>query len=92
MGDLQKCLTSNGAADGEVFCNAAMNATATASASKTASETGTSSTSTGSATQSGSDAAKTDNAAVALVRPGISKSGLGLLAMVFCSVVLGGFA
>lgn len=79
VGDLSSCLTSHGA-----FCNTNSSATATAKVS--------SSEATSSATKTGSSASSTSshNAAVAVVPPqGISKSGLGLLALLFCSTVMG---
>ena len=81
---LQSCLTSKSNNYRDVFCNANLNATATASATTTKStSTGTS---TGTSTDS-STATSTKNAAI-LNQP-VSKTGLGLLAMLFCSTLVG---
>ncbi|KAE8352291.1 hypothetical protein BDV28DRAFT_4145 [Aspergillus coremiiformis] len=77
--DLTVCLRDNGGKDGQFFCNKDQNATATASAP--------SSTKTGSST--GSSASSTSSSAAAVLQPAISKTGLGLLAMVFCSALMG---
>jgi hypothetical protein len=77
---LQSCLTSKSGNYQNVFCNAALNATATATstASRTTSGTGTS---TESATST-----STGNAAV--VNQSVSKSGLGLVALLFGSAFM----
>ncbi|KAJ5594650.1 uncharacterized protein N7459_000858 [Penicillium hispanicum] len=77
--DLQKCLTSKSNNYRDVFCNANLNATATAAASTTKS------TSTGTSTGT-STASSTKNAAP---NQPISKTGLGLVAMLFCSALAG---
>lgn len=74
--ELQTCLTSKSNNYRGVFCNASLNATASAA-------TTTAATSTGTSTASSS----TENAAV-LNQP-ISKTGLGLVAMLFCSALVG---
>ncbi|KAJ9213300.1 hypothetical protein DTO166G4_5107 [Paecilomyces variotii] len=84
VGDLSSCLTSHGVKYGDAFCNTNSSATATAKVS--------SSEATSSATKTGSSASSTSshNAAAAVVPPqAISKSGLGLLALLFCSTVMG---
>lgn len=77
---LQSCLTSKSNDYRDVFCNANLNATATAA------PTTVKSTSTGTSTGT-STATTTKNAAV-LGQP-ISKTGLGLVAMLFCSALAG---
>ncbi|RJE20169.1 hypothetical protein PHISCL_07486 [Aspergillus sclerotialis] len=89
--DLSSCLTKNGIRDGQVFCNTG-NATASATSSptstrETSSSTSTS-TSTSSSTSSGSGASETSEGAAVMNQP-VSKGGLGLLAMMFCSALLG---
>jgi len=75
---LQTCLTSKSGNYNDVFCNAAQNATATATGSK--------STSTGTGTSTGSTSTSTHNAAV--VNQPVSKSGLGLIALLFGSAFM----
>lgn len=77
---LQKCLTSKSGNYNDVFCNAALNATATASDSK--------STSTSTSTSTGSTSTSTNNAAVPAH---VSKSGLGLIALIFGSAFMAAF-
>ena len=79
---LQNCLTSKSNNYHDVFCNAALNATATASATTT-----TKSTSTGTQTSSTSTSTSTKNAAV--VTQPVSMAGLSLIAMLFCSTLMG---
>ncbi|KAJ5130067.1 uncharacterized protein N7515_006106 [Penicillium bovifimosum] len=81
---LQSCLTSKSGNYHDVFCNAALNATATATstASRTSSGTGTG---TGTATESAATSTSTDNAAVG---KSVSKSGLGLVALLFGSAFM----
>ncbi|OOO06754.1 hypothetical protein OAory_01089570 [Aspergillus oryzae] len=85
VGDLKDCLRKNGAQDGrEFYCKGNDTATATASApssTKTGDKTGT-------ATGSGASSTSSDSAAYA-IQPAVSKGGLGLLAMVFCSALMG---
>lgn len=81
---LRDCLTSKSNEYHGVFCNSnKANATATAEA------TTTRSTSTGTKTGS-STSTSTTNAAVG-TQP-ISKGGLGVVAMLFCSALMGAFA
>ncbi|KAB8237180.1 hypothetical protein ETB97_005986 [Aspergillus alliaceus] len=82
--DLTECLRDNGAKDGQFFCNKEQNATATQSA-PSSTKTGDK---TGSSTSSGASSTSSDNAAYA-IQPAVSKSGLGLLVMVFCSALMG---
>ena len=97
IGDLVECLTSSGLNDGDVFCTQQNNRTATAtstatktSSSETSSETGSSSssTSTSSSTSDSEGASETSQAAAVINQP-VSKGGIGLLAMMFCSALLG---
>ncbi|OJJ50639.1 hypothetical protein ASPZODRAFT_126538 [Penicilliopsis zonata CBS 506.65] len=81
IGNLTSCITSNGGT--QVFCNNS-NQTATATASVSSSSSTGTSTSTG--TKTGSSASSTSSSA-AMVNQPVSKTGLGLLAMFFCSAV-----
>jgi len=91
---LDKCFQDGGVKAGDIFCNGANNATATEKPSGTqsggASSTGGATKSAGSsgAAASGSN---TPGAAGTVVMPGVSKAGIGMLAMVLGSVVLGAF-
>lgn len=91
--DLSSCLTSNGIRFGQVFC-ASGNSSATATSSPTStrssetSSTTSTSTSTSSSTTSGSSASETSEGAAVINQP-ITKGGLGLLAMMFCSALFG---
>ncbi|KAJ5101368.1 hypothetical protein NUU61_003590 [Penicillium alfredii] len=76
---LQKCLTSKSGNYRDVFCRGNLNATATA---KPTGARATSDSTTGtSATSSPTNAA--------IINQPISKAGLGLIAMVFCSALMG---
>ncbi|KAJ6138695.1 hypothetical protein N7471_005181 [Penicillium samsonianum] len=76
---LQSCLTSKSGNYQNVFCNARLNATATATGSK--------STSSGTGTSTASSATSTSpNAAIA--NQPISKSGVGLIALLFGSALM----
>ncbi|OJJ80656.1 uncharacterized protein ASPGLDRAFT_111468, partial [Aspergillus glaucus CBS 516.65] len=81
VSDLVSCFTTNGASHGEVICNAPLNATATASV--TASGTGT-----GTATLSSGFSSSTSTATGMASTVGVSKSGLGLLAVALGTMVL----
>ncbi|KAJ5640088.1 uncharacterized protein N7484_007950 [Penicillium longicatenatum] len=81
---LLSCLQTTGNNYRDVFCNDKLNATATAKATTTASETGTKTE-----TSSTSTTTSTKNAAAG--QP-VSTMGLGVLAMVLFSGVMGVFA
>ncbi|OQE18774.1 hypothetical protein PENSTE_c017G09422 [Penicillium steckii] len=82
--ELTDCLTEK-SGDNRIFCGAGKpNATATAEATTTK-ETGTS---TGTSTSSSSSGTSTETNAAVLNQP-ISKTGLGLVAMLFCSALAG---
>ena len=95
--DLTDCFRDEGAQDGKFFCsggNSSLTATA-AVPSKTGGsddddddDDDSSSTSTGTSTGSSASSTSTDSAAIALSQP-VSKSGLGLLAMMVCSALMG---
>lgn len=105
VGDLTQCMLGKGAADGDVFCRGATNATATATgadattltsgASVVASGTGGSggdSKATG--TESGSAASGTSSSGAAAgvgaaAAAGLSMGGLGVSVLLFSSVLLG---
>ncbi|KAL1983779.1 hypothetical protein VTN96DRAFT_9865 [Rasamsonia emersonii] len=88
VGNLTSCLMGHGVDSAHVFCNQNQTATATetASASK---ETGSSSTS---GTSTGSSATATSSKSAAVAAKTVSKSGLGVLALLFCSSLLGAVA
>ncbi|KAL1963009.1 hypothetical protein VTN77DRAFT_8757 [Rasamsonia byssochlamydoides] len=88
VGKLVSCLTEHGVGSAHVFCNHNQTATATASATGTKA-TGESSTASSTSTGSSSTATSSSAAAVAA---GVSKSGLGVLALLFCSTLLGAIA
>jgi hypothetical protein len=77
---LQTCISSKSGNYNDVFCNAAQNATATATGSKSTS------TGTKTGTSTGSTSSSTHNAAV--VNQPVSKSGLGLIALLFGSAFM----
>lgn len=78
---LQSCLTSKSGNYNNVFCNAALNATATATA------TGSKSTSSGTGTSTQSSTSSTSTNAAIANQP-ISKSGVGLIALLFGSALM----
>ncbi|RAH53097.1 hypothetical protein BO85DRAFT_463349 [Aspergillus piperis CBS 112811] len=85
--ELLSCIQSNGAVENP-FCSG--NLTATATASVTGTKATGSSSKTG--TSTGSAASETgSSAAVPMKQVGVSKVGLGMLGMVLCGAVLGGF-
>ncbi|CRG87075.1 hypothetical protein PISL3812_04090 [Talaromyces islandicus] len=97
VGDLSKCLYSNGFTGNSVYCNNAQTATATAPVStttgsaSTATGTGTASTSgTGTATGTGATSSSTTGAAVPVAK--VSTGGVGVLALLFCSALFGSMA
>ncbi|KAJ5715434.1 uncharacterized protein N7483_012615 [Penicillium malachiteum] len=84
VSELLTCLHSKSNDYQDIFCNDKLNATATAAATSTKST----STSTGTKTSTGtSTSTSTKNAAVG-AQP-VSTMGLGVLAMLFCSAVMG---
>ncbi|CAI7575820.1 unnamed protein product [Penicillium pancosmium] len=83
--ELSDCLTDKSKKDGSIFCGQGKdNSTATASATTTR-ETGSDATGTSTTTGKGSS---TSTGAAIISQP-ISKTGLGLVAMLFCSAVAG---
>jgi hypothetical protein len=83
IGTLQSCISKKSGNYHDVFCNTSrQNATATAAASKTSTSTGTH---TGTTTST-----STHNAAVA--NQPVSKSGLGLVALMFGSAFMAAFS
>jgi hypothetical protein len=88
IADLQKCWQDGGVKAGSIFCNQANNATATGEVSGTSSSGGAEET--GSQTSGGaSSSTNTPGAAPAVVPQGVSKAGLGMLAMIMGSAVFG---
>ncbi|KAL3462689.1 hypothetical protein BJX64DRAFT_288153 [Aspergillus heterothallicus] len=92
VGDLLSCIEDSGATPGEFFCSGNMTATATAAVpSQTGDNDDDDDNDSDPSSTSDSDAAEpseTDNAGVRLEQP-VSKTGLGVLAMLFCSALLG---
>lgn len=87
VGNLTSCLTGHGVANAHVFCTQNQTATATGTASASgSSSTGSSSSSTG------SSATATSSKSAAVAANTVSKSGFGVLALLFCSTLLGAFA
>ncbi|KAL4902718.1 hypothetical protein BDW74DRAFT_157436 [Aspergillus multicolor] len=82
--DLRKCLGDNGAKDGDYFCGGG-NLTQTATAAVPSSTSGSDDDDDASATGDAAEPTDTGNAAPAIV----SKAGLGVLGMLFCSALLG---
>lgn len=88
--ELSSCLMSKSHNYGGVFCNDAENATASTPATTTnAQATAATATLTGAAASAAAEGST--NAAV-LPRAPVSKAGLGAIAVLFSSVVLGAFA
>ncbi|RDW67237.1 uncharacterized protein DSM5745_09103 [Aspergillus mulundensis] len=85
--DLLKCIQDNGAGDSDVFCGGG-NLTQTATAA-VPSSTGGSDDGNATSTGDAAEPSDTGNAAPALVAAPVSKAGLGVLGMLFASVVLG---
>lgn len=83
MKELRDCLTDKSRDYNHVFCTG-NNDTATATGSATSSSTGTS---TGTSTSSATGTSTSTGAAIA--NQPISKTGLGLVAMLFCSALAG---
>ncbi|EPS26422.1 hypothetical protein PDE_01358 [Penicillium oxalicum 114-2] len=83
IGQLTKCLEQKSGSYA-VFCNKGTNATATASASTTTTQT---TSMTGTSTRTGA-ASSTSSGAAGVSQP-VSKTGLGVLAMVLCSTLMG---
>ncbi|KAJ5163836.1 uncharacterized protein N7500_005666 [Penicillium coprophilum] len=79
INELQSCLSRKSGNYHDVFCNAALNATATATATRSKS------TSSGTSTHSSTTSTST-NAAIANQQ--ISKSGLGLIGLLFSSALM----
>lgn len=88
--DLSDCMQSSGIKPNEVFCRGKPNATATntMSATNTATDSGSTSTSSSTGTSSASGSASTSSGAAVANQP-ISIGGLGLVAMMFWSTLLG---
>lgn len=80
VNQLTKCLEEKSGTY-SIFCNKGVNATATAVATATKSSTGTS-------TGTGTSAASTSSGAAVANRP-VSMTGLGVVAMLFCSALMG---
>lgn len=85
--ELNHCLQDGGVDAGDVYCNS-KNATKTQPLPSSATNTGTS-TETGTSTSSGSGSSETSEGAAVAVHQPVSKGGLGLLAMMVCSGLMG---
>lgn len=91
IGDLTRCMFSHGIAYDEGFCNKG-NTSAMATFSPKATNTRASSASISTSTSTGSSTSSMGTSgANVLVQP-VSRSGLGVLGLVFCSVLLGVFS
>ncbi|KAK1140982.1 hypothetical protein N8T08_009728 [Aspergillus melleus] len=87
--DLTNCFRDEGAKDGEFFCSGGNSSlTATAAVPSKTGDSDSDSSSTGTSTGSSASSTSSDSAAIALSQP-VSKSGLGLLAMLVCSALMG---
>ncbi|KAL4735436.1 hypothetical protein BDV11DRAFT_208505 [Aspergillus similis] len=85
--DLLDCIQSNGASDSDVFCGG--NLTQTATAAVPSSTSGSDDDDSGNATSTGDAAEPTNSDNVAPAQQVVSKAGLGILGMLFCSALLG---
>ncbi|KAL3492036.1 hypothetical protein BJX62DRAFT_114487 [Aspergillus germanicus] len=93
VGDLLSCIEDAGATPGQFFCSGNQTATATAAvpSSTGGNDDDNDDDNDDPSSTSDSDEAEpteTDNAGVRLGQP-VSKTGLGVLAMLFCSALLG---
>ncbi|KAL2801928.1 hypothetical protein BJX63DRAFT_140004 [Aspergillus granulosus] len=88
VGDLLSCIEDSGATPGEFFCSANLTATATAAAPSQTGDNDDDDDDDDSTSTSDSDAAEPSNAGMRLGQP-VSKTGLGVIAMLFCSALLG---
>ncbi|KAJ0422657.1 hypothetical protein BJY00DRAFT_311024 [Aspergillus carlsbadensis] len=91
VGDLLSCIEDAGATPGQFFCSGNQSATATAPVPSSTGGSDDDDDDSDPSSTSDSDEAEpseTDNAGVRLGQP-VSKTGLGVLAMLFCSALLG---
>lgn len=93
IADLQKCWQDGGVNPAQIFCNGVQNATATSEPSKTngggAKETGGKGGESGSASGSAAGPSNSQGAAHAVVPQGVSKAGVGMLAVILGSALFG---
>jgi unsaturated rhamnogalacturonyl hydrolase len=93
IADLQKCWQDGGVNPSQIFCNGVQKATATSEPSKTsgsgAKETGGKDGESGSASGGAAGPSNSEGAAYAVVPQGVSKAGVGILAVILGSTVLG---
>lgn len=93
VADLQKCFQDGGVNPAWIFCSANNTATATSKPSASSHSGSGTSSDTPSVTQSGAAASSSHNAANVMGAPaqGVSKAGLGVVAMIGLSAVFGAF-
>ncbi|KAL4787616.1 hypothetical protein BJX76DRAFT_301923 [Aspergillus varians] len=84
---LLDCIQDKGATNGDFFCGGNLTHSATAAAPTKTGSNDDDDSNSASATNDADGAANTDNAAVRA--PVVNKAGLGVLAMLFCSAVVG---
>jgi len=85
VSDLQTCFQNGGIIPNQIFCNGTNSATATSTPTSSARNTGASGSATGGPAASGTDTPDNTGAAV----QGVSKMSLGVLGMIFASVMAG---
>lgn len=85
VADLQTCFQEGGIIPNQIFCNGANSATATSTPTSSARNTGADGSSTGSPAANGTGAPDDTGAAAQVV----SKAGMGMLGMIFVSVMTG---
>ncbi|KAL4942089.1 hypothetical protein BDV06DRAFT_193097 [Aspergillus oleicola] len=86
--ELLDCIADNGATNGEFFCGGNLTQTASAPAPTSTSDDDDEDSDDASSTDSADSPDTTDNAAVHLGQP-VNKAGLGVLAMLVVSAVMG---
>ncbi|KAL3474265.1 hypothetical protein BJX99DRAFT_181990 [Aspergillus californicus] len=88
VSSLLSCIEDNGATPGDFFCSGNMSATATAPAPSATQTSDNGDDDNSSSSDDADSPTTTDNAGVRLAQP-VSKTGLGVLGMLFCSALLG---
>ncbi|CAL5866709.1 uncharacterized protein PFLUO_LOCUS919 [Penicillium psychrofluorescens] len=88
IGMLRSCLQTKGDNYHDIFCNT-VNASATATGAGVSNTSSTSATSATSATKTGSGSSASHTKNAAFVNQPVSKTGLGVFALVFCSALMG---
>ncbi|KAL2849837.1 hypothetical protein BJY01DRAFT_245775 [Aspergillus pseudoustus] len=90
VGDLLHCIEDAGAIPGQFFCTANQTATATAAPPSQTSDNDDDddNNSTSTSDNDAAEPSESDNAGLRLSQP-VSKTGLGVIAMLFCSALFG---